>query len=75
MCYHWSFFSHLKKIEIHRTIYNDYDELKSAISKHIEFYNDYRPHETLNDMSPNEFEQIYHDEKKELSENSGLTGW
>lgn len=59
-----SFFSHLKKEETHRTSYNDFDELKSAISKYVEFYNDYRPHETLKDLSPNEFEQNYYDKKK-----------
>jgi len=28
--------------------------------KHIDFYNDYRPHSYLNGMTPNKFEQNYY---------------
>lgn len=59
-----SFFSHLKKEEIYRRIYLDLNELKESIDKYIKFYNDYRPHETLGNLSPNEFEQKYYDIKK-----------
>lgn len=28
------------------------------------FYNDYRPHETNGNLSPNEYEKLYYDKKK-----------
>lgn len=59
-----SFFSHLKKEEIYRRTYQDLNELKESIDKYVEFYNDYRPHETLGNLSPNEFEQKYINIKK-----------
>lgn len=59
-----SFFSHLKKEEINRNDYEDLEELKESINKYMLFYNDYRPHETNGNLSPNEYEKLYYDKKK-----------
>lgn len=59
-----SFFSHLKKEEINRNDYQNLEELKEAINKYMLFYNDYRPHETNGNLSPNEYEKLYYDKKR-----------
>ncbi len=59
-----SFFSHLKKEEINRNDYEDLEELKESLNKYMLFYNDYRPHETNGNLSPNEYEKLYFDKKK-----------
>lgn len=59
-----SFFPHLKKEEIYRKIYLDLNDLKESIDRYIRFFNDYRPHETLSNLSQDEFEQKYMSIKK-----------
>ncbi len=34
--------------------------LMISVIKHLDFYNDYRPHSYLNGMTPNEFEEKYY---------------
>ena len=54
-----SFFSYLKKEEINRKQILSYDELKESVSNYLDFYNDYRPHEAINNVTPNHFEALY----------------
>lgn len=51
-----SFYSTLKREEIHKHEYQDFDELKASISDYIEFYNNVRPHKTLKNLTPNDYE-------------------
>lgn len=51
-----SFFATLKREEVHRKKYKDYDVLKESISKYIIFYNNVRPHKSLNYLTPTKFE-------------------
>lgn len=51
-----SFFATLKREEVHRKKYKDYENLKESISKYIVFYNDVRPHKSLNYLTPTKFE-------------------
>ena len=51
-----SFFATLKREEVHRKKYKDYDDLKESISKYIIFYNNVRPHKSLNYLTPTKFE-------------------
>lgn len=51
-----SFFATLKREEVHRKKYKDYDDLKESINKYIVFYNNVRPHKSLNYLTPTKFE-------------------
>ena len=51
-----SFFATFKREEVHRKKYKDYDDLKASIDKYMVFYNDVRPHKSLNYLTPTKFE-------------------
>ena len=51
-----SFFATLKREEVHRKKYKDYDDLKESINKYIVFYNNVRPHKSLTYLTPPNFE-------------------
>lgn len=51
-----SFFSRLKKEEINCGQFEDFLDLKTKISKYMDFYNNYRPHESLGNLTPNQKE-------------------
>lgn len=57
-----SFFSRLKKEEINCGQFEDFLDLKTKIDKYMGFYNNYRPHESLGNMTPNQKEIEYYDE-------------
>lgn len=54
-----SFYSIIKREEIYKNNYQDYNHLKESIADYINFYNNYRPHRTLNNLTPNEYEIRY----------------
>ncbi len=54
-----SFFACMKKEELNSHDFEYYDELKECVDKYIGFYNNYRPHGTLNNKTPNQFEDEY----------------
>lgn len=54
-----SFYSIIKKEEIYKNNYQDYNHLKESIADYINFFNNYRPHRTLNNLTPNEYEIRY----------------
>jgi putative transposase len=51
-----SFFANLKKEEIYRHIYKNFTHLQNSINEYIIFYNTIRPHGSLGNMTPDEFE-------------------
>ncbi|MDT8337061.1 MAG: IS3 family transposase [Candidatus Izemoplasmatales bacterium] len=52
-----SFFASLKKEEIYRHVYNSFDHLEKAIDEYIVFYNTVRPHGSLSNRTPEEFDK------------------
>ncbi len=55
-----SFFSRFKKEEINCGQFEDFLDLKTKISKYTDFYNNYRPHESLGNLTPNQKEIEYY---------------
>ncbi len=55
-----SFFSRFKKEEINCGQFEDFLDLKTKISKYMDFYNNYRPHESLGNLTPNQKEIEYY---------------
>lgn len=54
-----SFFATIKKEDFRRTWYKTADEFRKAVDKYIDYYNDYRPHQRLGFMTPNQVESEY----------------
>ncbi len=59
-----SFFASLKKEQLNREIFMTVSHLQNTIDEYIDFYNNERPHQTLNYFTPNQFEQNYYDKNK-----------
>lgn len=55
-----SFFSTFKREEYNTKNYNDFDEMEKSIESYMKYYNDYRPHQTLKNKTPNQFECNYY---------------
>lgn len=63
-----SFFDKLKREELSRHQYNSVRELGQSVTEYVQFYNDYRPHASMNNLTPNEVEaQYYQSIKKRTS--------
>ena len=56
-----SFFASIKKEDFRRNFYKTEDEFQDAVAKYIEFYNDYRPHQRLGSLTPNQAEAEYYE--------------
>lgn len=54
-----SFFSNFKREEYNTKNYEFFDELQASVDSYIKHYNDYRPHQTLKNKTPNQFETDY----------------
>jgi len=54
-----SFFSSFKREEYNSKHYEYFDELQVSVDSYMNYYNDYRPHQTLKNKTPNEFEDSY----------------
>lgn len=61
-----SFFASMKREEIYRTQYKSERQFMESIDDYVEFYNDRRPHRTLNYKTPNQFEAIYESKRKSI---------
>lgn len=55
-----SFFASIKKEDFHKNFYKTEEDFKIAVSKYIDFYNDYRPHQRLGYLTPNQAEEEYY---------------
>ena len=55
-----SFFASIKKEDFRKNFYKTEAEFKIAVSKYIDFYNDYRPHQRLGYLTPNQAEEEYY---------------
>ena len=54
-----SFFSNFKREEYNAKHYEYFDELQASVDSYMKYYNEYRPHQTLKDNTPNQFEEEY----------------
>lgn len=54
-----AFFSVFKREEINSHNFEFFDELKDCVDAYMQYYNDYRPHETLKNKTPNQVENDY----------------
>lgn len=54
-----AFFSNMKRDDLHSRQFQYFDEIVSAVKSYIEFYNEYRPHESLTFKTPNQVENEY----------------
>lgn len=59
-----SFFSSMKREELYRRKFKSEAEMMKAVAEYIEFYNDKRPHATLNYKTPNQFEAEYYEKSR-----------
>ena len=55
-----SFFASIKKEDFRKNFYKTEAEFRIAVSKYIDFYNDYRPHQRLGYLTPNQAEEEYY---------------
>lgn len=62
-----SFFSSFKREEAYRKDYTSEEHFRKSVEEYIRFYNEVRPHQTLNYKTPQAFEDAY---KSVLSESS-----
>ena len=61
-----TFFSSFKREEAYRKDYTSEQHFRRSVEAYIQFYNEVRPHQTLNYKTPQAFEDAY---KSVLSEN------
>lgn len=54
-----SFFASIKKEDLRRNFYRTAEEFQAAVDAYISFYNDYRPHQRLGYLTPNQAEDAY----------------
>lgn len=67
-----SFFSVFKKEEFYRSAYRSETEMREKIAKYIAFYNQKRPHTTLNYKTPEQYEdEFFQKLKKSIYEIEG----
>jgi len=62
-----TFFSSFKREEAYRKGYTSEQHFRRSVEEYIRFYNEVRPHQTLNHKTPQAFENRY---KLVLSESS-----
>lgn len=55
-----SFFASIKKEDFRRNYYKTEEEFRTAVEEYIEFYNDYRPHQRLGFLIPNQAEKAFY---------------
>lgn len=51
-----SFFASFKREEYNSKQYEFFDELEESVNSYMKYYNNYRPHQTLKNKTPNQFE-------------------
>ena len=55
-----SFFASIKKEDFRRNYYKTEEEFRTAVEEYIGFYNDYRPHQRLGFLTPNQAEKAFY---------------
>ena len=62
-----SFFASIKKEDFRKNFYKTEVEFKIEVSKYVDLYNDYRPHQRLGYLTPNQAEEEYYKSHPEES--------
>ena len=57
-----SFFRTFKVEEVYQKYYKTYEHMESSIEEYISFFNNYRPHQSFNYLTPNQIEEKYYQE-------------
>ena len=60
-----SFFATIKKEDFRRNYYKTEEEFRTAVEEYVEFYNDYRPHQRLGFLTPNQAEKEFYNSTAE----------
>lgn len=55
----------MKREEIYRNQYKSETQFVKSIENYVEFYNNRRPHRTLNYKTPDQFEAMHESKRKE----------
>ncbi len=55
-----SFFATIKKEDFRRNYYKTEEEFRIAVAEYVTFYNDYRPHQRLGFLTPNQAEREFY---------------
>lgn len=55
-----SFFASIKREDFRRNYYKTEEEFSTAVKEYVEFYNDYRPHQRLGFLTPNQAEKMFY---------------
>ena len=58
-----SFNSIMKREELSYNLYTSKAQVEQAVNEYIDFFNNYRPHRKLKNMTPARYEQIYYQEQ------------
>lgn len=56
-----SFYASFKREEYNTKEYEFFEDLENSVNSYMEFYNNYRPHESLKNKTPNQFEAEYYE--------------
>ena len=56
-----SFFASIKKEDFCRNFYRTEEKFRAAVKRYMDFYNDYRPHQSLGFLTPNQAEKAFYD--------------
>lgn len=62
-----SFFATFKKELVNLKAYDTVFQLKADVDEYMDYYNNYRPHRTLQNKTPSKFEEKYYEELGEQS--------
>lgn len=56
-----SFYASFKREEYNAKEYEFFEDLENSVDSYMEFYNNYRPHESLKNKTPNQFEAEFYE--------------
>jgi len=60
-----SFFSNMKRDELNSHNFEFFEEMQECVDDYMEFYNDYRPHRSLQNKNPNQIEKEFYHRKSD----------
>lgn len=55
-----SFYANFKREEYNTKEYKFFEDLENSVDSYMDFYNNYKPHESLKNKTPNQFEAEFY---------------